>query len=305
METYKCIIWGMGVEYENLLNQIMFEILKKNISVEAIVCREKDKYCLKRDGFRIVQSSELNAIEFDYLIIASKAFYREIRKEANAIGIEDDRIIDGQKMLLPLFDFRQYVNLLKNPITILSDDCWGGEVYHRLGLPFTSPLINVYWDKEEYIRFIQDPLFYLGTELTIVSDGRMPDAYPIGRLGDGKRSVILKFLHVRTFAEAKEQWDRRNARVNCNNLFAKLSVSRTDNKKEEYLQAYDKINHKKILFLATEGEEEYKVKRYLWHIRQKDWVDTYEYGHYMRFNYRWELDLLKTLNGEEKCWRNE
>ena len=33
----KCIIWGAGQEYENIVNQILFEIEKGNLEVIAIV----------------------------------------------------------------------------------------------------------------------------------------------------------------------------------------------------------------------------------------------------------------------------
>ena len=50
----KVVLWGMGTDYEKLLNQIMFEIYKGNIIVEAVVCKKIDIFCGKRDGFRII-----------------------------------------------------------------------------------------------------------------------------------------------------------------------------------------------------------------------------------------------------------
>lgn len=38
----KVILWGMGADYERLLNQIMFEIYIGNIVVEAVVCKKCD-----------------------------------------------------------------------------------------------------------------------------------------------------------------------------------------------------------------------------------------------------------------------
>ena len=34
-------------------------------------------------------------------------------------------IINGKIFALLLFDYNRYVQLIKNPVTILSDDCWG------------------------------------------------------------------------------------------------------------------------------------------------------------------------------------
>lgn len=45
----KVIIWGMGDNYESLLNQILFEIYKGNISIEAIACRKQDPVTILSD----------------------------------------------------------------------------------------------------------------------------------------------------------------------------------------------------------------------------------------------------------------
>ena len=125
----KCILWGMGADYEALLNQVLFEIYKGNIEVVAIVCSENDRYCSKRDGFDIITKNELGNIEFDYIIVTSTRFFREIKQEAMDLGINEKRIISGTVFHLPRFDFQLYQNLIENPITILADDCWGGYVY--------------------------------------------------------------------------------------------------------------------------------------------------------------------------------
>lgn len=122
----KCILWGMGKAYEGLLNQVMFEIYKGNIEISAIVCREEDKYCSIRDGFDVITKKELFNIEFDYIIVTSTTFFKEIKQEIMALGIDERKIVAGNIFFLPRFDFQLYQNLIENPITILSDDCWGG-----------------------------------------------------------------------------------------------------------------------------------------------------------------------------------
>ena len=156
----KCVIWGMGKGYEEILNQIRFEIYKENMEVIAVVCKPEDKYCGQRDGFPIISKEEMGGLDFEYVIISSYLFYREIQKEAIELGIEVNKIVNGQVFKIPLFDFGLYAELIENPVTILTDDCWGGFVYHYLGLIFSSPLINTFWNKSEYARFIQDPLFH-------------------------------------------------------------------------------------------------------------------------------------------------
>lgn len=301
----KCILWGMGREYELLLNQVLYEIYKGNIEISAIICRERDKYCSRRDGFDIITKNELGNIKFDYIIITSTKFYEEIKQEAVNIGIDEHCIISGTVFKLPKFDFQLYQNLIENPITILSDDCWGGFVYKRLGLPFTTPLINIYWDRNQYAEFISNPLFYLNTELKMVREGNLHDGvYPIGSLGDKNRKVEMQFVHNGSFREAKEQWDRRKQRINEQNLFIKMGFSICD-KKDEWLTIFKNLNYKKILFYNgdTDIKQVIKTERFIWSNINANKVGTYDYNDYLRDYYIYELDLLKMLNGENNYIR--
>ena len=176
MKKTKCIVWGIGNDYEKILNQLLFEIHKQNIEVEALVCREKDRYCSNKDGFPIYTKDEIMSVEFDCIIITSSKYFKEIREEIQTLFPNNNKwIINGKVFKLPLFDFGRYIHLIKNPVTILSDDCWGGYVYNRLGLKFSSPLINIYWDRDEYAKFIQNPLFYLQSELTMFREGDLKE----------------------------------------------------------------------------------------------------------------------------------
>lgn len=300
----KVIIWGMGDNYEGLLNQILFEIYKGNISIEAIACRKKDKYCSMKDGFPVIVKEEINPDDFDYLIITSTKYFKEIKEEAKKLGIEENKIIDGQLFRQPLFDFAKYVSLIENPVTILSDDCWGGMTYNRLGLPFTSPLVNIYWDRDQYSLFIQDPLFYLNTELQMVSDGDIKKGiWPIGKLGDVERTVSLQFTHSISFADAKEQWDRRKTRINPNNLFVKMGFASnvSNDKKQMYFNSFKAVLYPKILFYY--GDEKidsiFRTERFVWKEQTAENVVYYDYNAYCRECSFWDIDLLKLLTGDK------
>ncbi len=174
-------------------------------------------------------------------------------RATNPFLINTKIIIDGSVFTLPLFDFGRYCQLLKNPVTILSDDCWGGYVYNRLKMPFSSPLINIFWDKDEYSEFIQDPMFYLGTELKLFHEGNLKAGLaPVGQLGDGERIVKLMLIHNTSFAEAKEQWDRRMKRVNTKNLFVKMGFETIGQNWEKWLHIFSDVPYKKILFCSGE-----------------------------------------------------
>lgn len=122
----KCIIWGIGNDYENIINQIKFEELKGNLEVVALVSKESEIFASKRDEYSIITKYDLIDKEFDVIIISSSKFYKEIISEINALGMEEKQIINGKIFNLPLFDYNRYIRLIREPVTILSDDCWGG-----------------------------------------------------------------------------------------------------------------------------------------------------------------------------------
>lgn len=298
----KCIIWGMGNDYEAILNQIHFEIFKGNIEVVAIVCRNEDRYCKYRDGFPVISKDEMMELDFGYIIISSSIFYKEIRAEAIELGIESNKIINGQVFRKPLFDFRLYSKLKNNPVTIITDDCWGGYVYNYLGLEFSSPLINTLWSEDEYSRFIQEPLFYLQSELTMVREGDLRKGiWPIGRLGESEKYVQVQFIHNVDFKEAEQQWNRRKKRINPDNLFVKMGFQMSDENVKLYIDAFRSCKYNKILFYNGDEEIEgkYNTDQFIWHEKKATRVDYFAYCDYMRKYYMLAIDILKLLAGEK------
>lgn len=302
----KVILWGMGLEYETLLNVINFEIYKGNMQVVAVICRKEDKYCSKRDGFYVADRYEIGQLDFDYIIITAPYFFDEIKHEAIELGIDSKRIINGEIFHQPLFDFKRYAALIENPVTILSDDCWGGMVYHRLNLEFSSPLINIRWDAKEFVKFVQKPLFYLGTELTMERESDFTKCEcPIGRLGNDGDYVFLKLAHYCDFKDAKKAWDRRVKRINRDNLFVKIAVfkSMKESDIDLCIEAYKKLDVKKTFFLFSDdviipgqvSDKKFALRR--------DGACSFDYGGYMCHNSFLSIDLLKMLNGEDAYLR--
>lgn len=78
--------------------------------------------------------------------------------------------------------------------SLFSPNCYAGLIYHRLGLQFKSPTINMLFpSKKEYLKFVSDLKRYLSLDLVESEDERFP--YPVGMLGD----VELVFNHYKSF----------------------------------------------------------------------------------------------------------
>lgn len=302
----KVAIWGMGQDYENLLNPINFEICKNNIAVEAIICREKDRYCSCRDGFPVITKEEADPSLFDYFIVTSRKFFGEIKREILEMGAPESKVIDGSLLHQPLFDLGRYFKLIENPVTIFSDDCWGGVCYHGLKLPFSSPTINLYFTPEKYSHFIQKPFFYLDTELIKVREGDLKKGvYPIGQLGKDGDYIELHFFHIAEFEEAKKQWDRRKKRINKDNIFIKMALHSNISsiEREMYLQAFNSVKYNKILFYYDEAvknmDDIFVTNRFWWEQIKQNKIAFFDYREYVRHNYMYDIDVLKLLTGEK------
>lgn len=104
----KCLIWGLGESYQKLYNLIKYEELKGNISIEAVV--SKDNLFSVQDGYEVIDPTEILSRDFDYIIVVSSRYYREITADAEKIagkGIKR-KIINGEVLYIPGFDFEKY-----------------------------------------------------------------------------------------------------------------------------------------------------------------------------------------------------
>lgn len=124
----KCIVWGMGNDYEQIINQIKFEELKGNIKIVALVAKENEIFASKRDGYSVISKFGLVNKEYNTVIISSSKYYSEILSEISKLGITNKKIVNGKIFGYPLFDYDRYRRLIEEPVTILSDDCWGGGI---------------------------------------------------------------------------------------------------------------------------------------------------------------------------------
>ena len=152
-------------------------------------------------------------------------------------------------MDVPNKNYNKYVfklrKKLKNKsVTIISNNCIGGILYHDLGLKFNSPTINTLIYGDEFVEFVKNIKDYMNCELVY---DQTSSQYPIGvLLPTNKKSIHIHFLHNNTFEEAKTDWDRRKNRVNYNNMFVIYEhFNKFDN---SIIEEFDKLNYHKVVF---------------------------------------------------------
>lgn len=97
-------------------------------------------------------------------------------------------------------------------IVVISNNCFGGEIYKRLGLKFNTPFIGLFIYGSDYIKLLTRIEFYLDLELQFVKSSKWSEKkveYPLGLLGD----IEIHFMHYVNEQDAKDKWERRLDRM--------------------------------------------------------------------------------------------
>lgn len=200
------------------------------------------------------------------------------------------------------FRDRRYRRRLKNSdFTIITDTCIGAFMYHRLGLPFLSPTINLWMYDKDFYKFVNNLRFYIGEELQFVKiEG---ETSPTAYLGD----ILVHFTHYSSEREALEKWTERSKRINWDNIFIICSDGPIgeDAVTDEEIRSLKNVECKgKIVFTPRTIEEiDYTFPL---PTVQKDgmtFTGTYMFDKNWRGTFRWEKkwDWIHWLNtGEVK-----
>lgn len=107
---------------------------------------------------------------------------------------------------------RDITKLKNNNFVLISRNCWGGQAYQWLGLPYNSPFIGLFLYGQCYMKLLRNFDSYMQKELEFIEISKYADAYnnhPIALLGD----VEIHFQHYKSIDEAQEKWNRRKQRM--------------------------------------------------------------------------------------------
>ena len=135
----------------------------------------------------------------------------------------------------------------------------GGHLYRYFALPYDSPTIGLFFFADDYVKFVSNLKYYIGTELNFIKleESRYCDKLkslggknikcPIGVIDD----IEIIFLHYQTPEEAKMKWNRRKKRIHWDKLYLKMSESNMCNL--EHLKAFDKLLYNnKFMFVSKD-----------------------------------------------------
>ncbi len=239
---YRVLIWGAGYGYSQYINGIRYQELLEEIQIVGVT--GKDNLYDRIDGIPFLPCHKITKEAIDYVIITSDVNFVEIADEAAKLGFSEDMLVKARVFMLPDFCFSDYISLRHPPISIISNNCWGGTLYHSLGMKFYSPFINMFEEDEDYLRLLHDLKYYMGLKLKAIrfqSDKITHRPYPVCRLGDAE----LHFNHYADMDEVEKSWYERVKRINWDNLFVMMF---TEN--PQVASAFDELDYeKKICFV--------------------------------------------------------
>ena len=149
------------------------------------------------------------------------------------------------------------LNIKKNGLSIISNDCIGGIIYHDLGLKFLSPTINLFFEtQDDYLEFLSDVNYY--SNVSPIQVERKDVNYPVGKLVKGDKEVLIHFMHYDTFENAVSKWVERGKRINYDKLFVIWHVGNENGPTKSDLVLFDDFKFiKKILITGNKCNYDY------------------------------------------------
>lgn len=221
---YKVALWGLGEGYNMFVSHHGFEMVEVVAVADSLA-----RLYHTIDQIPVVAPVELSngSIEYDYLIITviNEDTFKEIVRQAVSMGIKREIILPLRIFQISYFDFNKYIKIKESNISILSDNCFAGFLYHYFGLKFLTPTINMYCDHEAYYSFLENLQENMTRQMEKVEDyaetpflGRF--MFPRGRVG----KVEWQFNHDVEFETAAARWKRGCERFNWNNYLTIMTI---------------------------------------------------------------------------------
>lgn len=171
-----------------------------------------------------------------------------------------------RELILKNFD---YINC--SDISIFAPNCIAGELYSILGLPFLSPCINCFMNRNDFVLFSNNLKDYMSIELQIVQ--KHTDYYITSLKSNKLKEIFIYFPHDDDPIKIVNDWERRKQRINYDKTVFICDDTRLD---LSSYQIFDEIiAFRKILFTAKDRSLEYPWCYQLKYYRTHTYVGAY------------------------------
>ena len=221
----KIILWGTFAEVQKAYDTLADRIRSGELEVTGAHLTQ-DAACgdLFDFSFPVIRTGDALFRDASYVLLCGmRSDHAAIASVTNG-GVPREKIIPEALLQIPGFSFARYRALSQSRVSILSNCCWGGQTYHFFRLPFLSPTINLFFEDEEYLDFLENLEEMIRTEPELSGTEYNPVdelEYPVFRIGN----VKLHMNHCRDSAEGLGKWKERCGRINPDNLLVTMITS--------------------------------------------------------------------------------
>jgi uncharacterized protein (DUF1919 family) len=192
---------------------------------------------------------------------------------------------------------------LKNKkFTIVSNNCWGAEIYRELSLQYQTPFVGLAIFAPCYIKLLKNLEAYMSKPLTFTYNSRYSSetdngntsnySYPIGLLGG---DIEIHFYHYKTPDDAYEKWTRRSSRVDWddpNSLFFKFCDH--DYCNLQLISDFESLSFQNKVCFTSQCFPEFSSN--VW-IKECESLDHVVDGYSLYFKSKKYFDAIHWLNG--------
>lgn len=171
---------------------------------------------------------------------------------------------------------------VKKQISLISQQCIGGVIYHDMEMKFLSPTINLYLDAKDFIKMVENLQYYMSLPIKVENqDGKI-----VGFLEDLK----IIFLHYDEVETAKEKWEERKQRILWDKLF--IICTDRDGFDDECFERFKNLKYPKVLVTRNEKWKDEDFCVYLEKYKNEDFIpDTIPTREFYEQN-----QIIKILN---------
>lgn len=241
-----------------MINLLNFYIEANQIEIVGVTAQNLPNFQYL-DNYPLLSMKEVKTIAYDYVMVMSDDYFDEIVDFAMiTANVPRDKIVSFHVMEIPYFNFLQYDLIRNQNISIVSNNCWGGVIYHTLGMECLSPFKNVSFSSQDYIKIISNLKHYLSINPIWTGkkemDSNQNREVPMLQLDD----VFIKCNHDFDAERAIHNWIRRRYKFNWNNILIEMYTE--DPKVEKIFGKVTEQFDKRICFVPYESDEKYSMR---------------------------------------------
>lgn len=198
-----------------------------------------------------------------------------------------------QRIEWRLFKELRRLRLKNRTPSIIASNCVATYIYYDMKLRYLTPTINLSFDMNDYVRFLENLQWYLEQPVVPFQDDRF--RYPCGMIGD----VEVRFNHYKTFEEAVAKWEERKQRIDWNNLF--IFGIEGDNCTYETLRRFDALPYENKVILTHKPYPEFSCAHHIPGFEKlgRIWRVTDFKEQYLIRRHMDHFDYVSFLNGKK------